>query len=211
MSSRPVERLAPETSLSAPVPCSQPLEGCCHVLRGKHLLLLYWLHQSLWLCVSEQTRIFLKRWKYQTILPASWEICMQVKKQQLKLDVEQWTGSKLGKEYVKAVYSVWFSSVPHLCPTLCDPMDCSMPGLPVHHWLSEFTQTHVHWVGEAIQASHPVIPCILSPCLFNLYAEYIMWNVGWMKHKLQSRLQREISITSDMQMTPPLWKKVTKN
>ena len=47
---------------------------------------------------------FLKRWEYQTTLPASWEICMQVRKQQLKPDMEQHTGSKLGKEYVKAVY-----------------------------------------------------------------------------------------------------------
>ena len=47
---------------------------------------------------------FLKRWEYQTTLPASWEICMQVKQQQLELDMEQQTGSKLGKEYVKAVY-----------------------------------------------------------------------------------------------------------
>ena len=47
---------------------------------------------------------FFKRWEYQTILAISWEICMQVKKQQLELDMEQWTGSKLGKEYVKAVY-----------------------------------------------------------------------------------------------------------
>ena len=46
---------------------------------------------------------FFKRWEYQTTLPASWEICMQVKKQQLELDMEQWTGSKLGKEYVKVV------------------------------------------------------------------------------------------------------------
>ena len=46
----------------------------------------------------------LKRWEYKTTLPASWEICMQVKKQQLDLDLEQRTGSKLGKEYVKAVY-----------------------------------------------------------------------------------------------------------
>ena len=44
------------------------------------------------------------RWKYQTILPASLEICMQVKKQQLEMDMEQWTGSTLGKEYAKAVY-----------------------------------------------------------------------------------------------------------
>ena len=49
--------------------------------------------------------------------------------------------------------------------------------------------------------------CILSPCLFNLYAEYIMQNVTWMKHKQESRLPGEISITSDMQMTPPLWQK----
>ena len=47
---------------------------------------------------------FFKRWKYQTILPASWEICMQVKKQHLDLDMRQQTGSKLGKEYIKAVY-----------------------------------------------------------------------------------------------------------
>ena len=53
--------------------------------------------------------------------------------------------------------------------------------------------------------------CMLSPCLFNLYAEYIMRNTDWMKHKLESRLPGEISITSDMQMTPPLWQKVKRN
>ena len=58
----------------------------------------YWLCQSLWLCGSQQTG------KFQTTWPASWEICMQVKKQQLEPDMEQWTGSKLGREYVKAVY-----------------------------------------------------------------------------------------------------------
>ena len=47
---------------------------------------------------------FLKKWEYQTILPVSWETCMQVKKQCLEVDMEQWTGSKLKKEYVKAVY-----------------------------------------------------------------------------------------------------------
>ena len=47
---------------------------------------------------------FFKRWEYQTTWPVSWEICMQVKKQQLEPDMEQWTGSKLGKKYVKAVY-----------------------------------------------------------------------------------------------------------
>ena len=53
--------------------------------------------------------------------------------------------------------------------------------------------------------------CMLSPCLFKLYAEYIMRNAGLKKHKLESRLPGEISITSDMQMTPPLWQKVKRN
>ena len=52
--------------------------------------------------------------------------------------------------------SVQFSSVAQLCPTLCNPMNCSMPGLPVHQQLPEFTQTHVHQVGDAIQPSHPL-------------------------------------------------------
>ena len=64
------------------------------------------------------------------------------------------------------MYSVHFSSVTQSCPTLCDPMDCSMPGLPVHHQLVEFTQTHVHWVGDAIQQSHPLSSP--SPPTFNL-------------------------------------------
>ena len=55
-----------------------------------------------------------------------------------------------------------FSSVAQSCPTLCDPMNCSMPGLPVHHQLPEFTQTHVHQVGDAIQPSHP-LPSPSSP------------------------------------------------
>ena len=50
----------------------------------------------------------------------------------------------------------YFSSVAQSCPTLCDPMNCSMPSLPVHHQLPEFTQTHVHRVGDAIQPSHPL-------------------------------------------------------
>ena len=48
----------------------------------------------------------------------------------------------------------YFSSVAQSCPTLCDPMNRSMPGFPVHHQLPESTQTHVHWVGDAIQPSH---------------------------------------------------------
>ena len=49
-----------------------------------------------------------------------------------------------------------FSSVAQLCPTLCDPINRSMPGLPVHHQFPEFTQTHVHRVSDAIQPSHPL-------------------------------------------------------
>ena len=56
----------------------------------------------------------------------------------------------------KGKRKVQFSSVAQSCPTLCDPMNCSMPGLPVHHQLLEFTQTHVHRVGDAIQPSHPL-------------------------------------------------------
>ena len=52
---------------------------------------------------------------------------------------------------------VQFSPVTQSCPTLCDPMNCSMPGLPVHHQLPEFTQTHIHWVGDAISSSHLIL------------------------------------------------------
>ena len=52
--------------------------------------------------------------------------------------------------------SVQFSSVAQSCPTLCDPMNCSTSGLPVHHQLLEITQTHVYWVGDAMQPSHPL-------------------------------------------------------
>ena len=67
---------------------------------------------------------------------------------QLKLHIAQVSNKK--------ACSVEFSSVAQLCPTLCDPMNCSMPGLPVHHKLLEFTQTHVHQAGDAIQPSHPL-------------------------------------------------------
>ena len=98
---------------------------------------------------------FLKRWEYQTTWPASWEICIQVRKQQLELDMEQQTGSKSGKEYIKAVYC------------------------------------------------HPA---------YLTYMQNTSWELpDWMKPKLESRLLEEISITSEMQMTPPLWQKAKKN
>ena len=55
-----------------------------------------------------------------------------------------------------SMYLTQFSSVAQLCLTLCDPMDCSMPGFPIHHQLPELTQTHVHQVTDAIQPSYPL-------------------------------------------------------
>ena len=97
----------------------------------------------------------LKRWEYQTTFPASWGICMQVKNQQLELDMEQQTGSKSRKEDLKAIY--------------CHPAYLTY-----------------------VQSTSCEMP-------------------GWVKHKLESRLLEEISITSDMQMTPTLWQKVKNN
>ena len=98
-------QLSPVNSYSA-ASCSfgvfkedEHMSFCSAILR-----LLYWLCQSLWLCGSQQTGKFLKRWEYQATWPASWGICMQVKKQQLELDMEQQTGYKSGQEYVKAVH-----------------------------------------------------------------------------------------------------------
>ena len=69
----------------------------------------------------------------------------------------KWPGSSSSrKPYALVTGSVQFSSVAQSCPTLCDPMNRSIPGLPVHHKLPEFTQTHLHWVGDAIQPCHPL-------------------------------------------------------
>ena len=70
----------------------------------KHWLLLYWLCQCLWLWITTNCGKSFRRWEYQTTWLASWEIYMQVKKQQLEADMEQLTFSKLGKKYVRAVY-----------------------------------------------------------------------------------------------------------
>ena len=64
------------------------------------------------------------------------------------------------------MFSVQFTSVTQSCPTLSDPMNCSTPGLPVHQQLLEFTQTHVHWVGDAIQPSHSLSSLLLLPSNF---------------------------------------------
>ena len=82
--------------------------------------------------------------------------------------------------------SVQFRSVAQLCPTLCNPMNRSTPGLPVHHQLPESTQTHVHWVGDANQPSHLCCPLLLLPSIFpsirvfsNEAALHIRWPKYW--------------------------------
>jgi len=70
---------------------------------------------------------------------------------QQAFSVAEWMHEQMNEQL-----SVQFSSVAQSCPTLCDPINHSTPGLPVHHQLPEFTQTHVHWVSDAIQPSHPL-------------------------------------------------------
>ena len=83
--------------------------------------------------------------------------------------------------------SVQFSSVLQSCPTLCDLMDCSTPGLPVHHQLLEFIQTHVHWVSDAIQPSHPLSsrPLLLPPSIFpsiRVFSSDSVVRIRWPKY-----------------------------
>ena len=77
-----------------------------------------------------------------------------------------------------------FSSVAQSCPTLCDPKDCSMSGLPVHHQLLEFTQTHVHWVGDAI---HLILcrPLLRPPSIFpsiGVFSNESVLHIRWPKY-----------------------------
>ena len=64
------------------------------------------------------------------------------------------------------LFQFWISLVILSCPTLCDPRDCIMPGLPVHHQLLKSTLIHMHWVGDAIQPSHPLSPILHLPSIF---------------------------------------------
>ena len=92
---------------------------------------------------------------------------------QLRIREQWWTTGKSRERSGGTCYSrekrewesVQFSSVAQSCPTLCDPMNRSTPGLPVHHQLPEFTQTHVHRVGDAIQPSHLLLSLLLLPLI----------------------------------------------
>ena len=95
--------------------------------------------------------------------------------------------------------SVQFSSVAQSCLILCDPMDCSMPGLPVHHQLPEFTQTHVHWVGDAIQPSHPLSSP--SPPALNLSQHQGLFQWVSSSHQMAKVLEFQLQHQS-FQWTP---------
>ena len=90
----------------------------------------------------------------------------------------------------KKTSSVQFSSVDQSCPTLCDPMNRSTPGLPVHHQLPEFTQTHVHWVGDAIQPSH--LLSSPSPPTFNLSQHHGLFTWVSSSHQVTEVLQFQL-------------------
>ena len=77
---------------------------------------------------------------------------------------------------------VQFSSVAQSCPTLCDPMYCNTPGLPVHHQLPEFTQTHVHGVSDAIQPSHPLLLLPPIPPSIRVFSNESNLHMRWPKY-----------------------------
>ena len=155
----------------------------CPTLKLRQFFFL-WRHTKKWLVSvrillllnlehSSSKRHWARSWKcpiWQLPLPA---IVSQVHAKgvasgpntKMLFPVNSWRGiGTLGSERWKGLSSVQFSA--HSCPTLCDPMDCSTPGFPVHHQLPESTQTHVHWDGDAIQPSHPLSSP--SPHAFNL-------------------------------------------
>ena len=85
---------------------------------------------------------------------------------------------------IKQLVSQSVSSVAQLCPTLCGPMDCSTPRLPAHHQLPEFTQTHVHWVSDATQPSHPLSspsPALIFPSI-RVFASELALHIRWPKY-----------------------------
>ena len=97
------------------------------------------------------------------------------------------------------VILVQFSSVAQSCPTLCDPMNRSTPGLPVHHQLPESTQTHVHWVGDAIQPFHPLFSP--SPPALNLSQHQGLFQSVSSLHQVVKYLQFQLQNES-FQWTP---------
>ena len=98
------------------------------------------------------------------------------------------------KAYIFVCVDYQFSSVAQLCPTLCDPMHCGMPGFPVHHQLPELTQTQVYWVSDAIQPSHP----LLSPSLplFSLFQDQGLFQGVSFFHQVAKVLELQLQYSS---------------
>ena len=97
----------------------------------------------------------------------------------------RWVESVLGRLLRVLLGSVQFSSVSQSCPTQCDPINHSTPGLPVHHQLPEFTQTHVHRVGDAIQPSHPLSspsPPAPNPPSIRVFSSESTLHMRWPKY-----------------------------
>ena len=103
------------------------------------------------------------------------------------------------ENFILIILFVQFSSVTQSCPTLCDPMNRSTPGLPIHHKLPEFTQTHVHWVSDAIQPCHPLSSP--SPPALNLsqHQGLFKWVSSW--HQMAKVLEFQLQHQS-FQWTP---------
>ena len=106
------------------------------------------------------------------------------------------SGIELGSP---AIQVVQFSSVARSCPTLCNPMNYSTPGLSVHHQLPEFTQSHVHWVGDAIQPSHPTSSP--SPPALNLSQHQGLFKWVSSSHQVAKILELQLQHQS-FQWTP---------
>ena len=117
---------------------------CCYVTDDPEFLLAI-----NWRAPSDSRGVHVPKW----VRSATWVFSESI-----------WTA--ITRYYRVGGWAVQFSSVAQMCPTLCELMDLSMPGFSVHHQLPEFTQTHVHWVGDAIQPSHPLLSP--SPPAFNL-------------------------------------------
>ena len=93
--------------------------------------------------------------------------------------------AQLSHPYMTTGKTIQFSSVAQSCPTLCDPMNHSTPGLPVHHQLPESTQTHVHCVSDAIQPSHPLSSLLLLPSIFpsiRVFSNESALHIRWPKY-----------------------------
>ena len=95
------------------------------------------------------------------------------------------TLGRVGRTLIFVGSSVQFGLVAQSCPTLCDPMNRSIPGLPVHHQLLEFTQTHIHGVGDAIQPSHPLSspsPPAPNPSQHQVFSNESSLRMRWPKY-----------------------------